>query len=121
MVNEETASTSMPQSPWKKPKIVSLSKSKSIKRKSELFSAASLTNSLNLNNTEELNGSVEFSSQPLPKQRKSVLNRFSIRSSINFSSSHENSLSNCSEDSPSDVKKKLFFYFLIILKLNKID
>ena len=46
---------SLQQSPWKKPKIVSLSKSKSLKRKSELFNAS-------LNNSGT-NGSFRFDSQ----------------------------------------------------------
>ena len=106
MKNDEV--TSMPQSPWKKPKIVSLSKSKSIKRKPDLFSSASSTSGLNLNNTfagerdVAENDPVEFSSQPFPKQRKTFLNRFSVRNSNNLSL-HENSLSNGSEDSPNEV------------------
>ncbi|CAF1073552.1 unnamed protein product [Brachionus calyciflorus] len=75
-----------PPSPWKKPKIVSLSKSKSLKRKTELFSS---------NTTSENND--EFS-QPQTKITKNIFNKFSLNTNLtnfNFSnSSNPNSESN---------------------------
>ena len=93
--------TSIQASPWKKPNRVSLAKTKSLKRKSELFNGS-------LNNSAS-NGSFRFESNPdidenasltettdsprSSKVAKTVLNRFSIVNS--------NSLSNSlSEESP---------------------
>lgn len=73
------SSNQPPPSPWKKPKVVSLgNRTKSLKRKSEIF------NTLNSEN----NPSLDDSSLPSrdAKIGKTIFNRFSInRDSANFS------------------------------------
>ena len=95
----EPPASTLPPSPWKKPKIVSLSKTKSLKRKSEMFNA-SLNNSTNgsfrlESNSQELDENSlrdDVDSPKLSKFPKTVLNRFSIMNSNSLSNSFNNSL-----------------------------
>ena len=97
----EPPATTLPPSPWKKPKIVSLSKTKSLKRKSEMFNA-SLNNSganngsfrLDTNSQELDENSLrdDTDSPRLTKLPKTILNRFSIMNSNSLSNSFNNSL-----------------------------
>ena len=97
----EPPATTLPPSPWKKPKIVSLSKTKSLKRKSEMFNA-SLNNSganngsfrLDTNSQELDENSLrdDTDSPRLAKLPKTILNRFSIMNSNSLSNSFNNSL-----------------------------
>jgi hypothetical protein len=80
----------MPQSPWKKPNRVSLSKAKSLKRKSELLANLNDSNSSNSsfkldpNENNPIDG--ELDNQKQPKTRKTIFSRFSINNtSLNFS------------------------------------
>jgi hypothetical protein len=79
----------MPQSPWKKPNRVSLSKAKSLKRKSELLANLNDSNSSNSsfkldpNENNPIDG--ELDNQKQAKTRKTIFNRFSINTSLNFS------------------------------------
>lgn len=70
-----------PPSPWKKPKVVSLSRSKSLKRRPDF---------LNPNATSENNHSNDELNQPQPKISKNIFNRFSVNTNLtnfNFSNS----------------------------------
>ena len=91
MVNNEV---SMPPSPWKKPKIVSLAKTKSFKRKSEIFTINSTNEGTYSNGTKfqsenELNIINEEQHQA-SKERKTIINRFSIKTSLSFNSAENN-------------------------------
>lgn len=76
-----------PPSPWKKPKIVSLSRSKSLKRKTEI------------SNSETDNDDV---AQPQPKITRNIFNRFSVGANLNNTSNF-----------PTDVT---WFYFSSFIK-----
>lgn len=95
----EPPATTLPPSPWKKPKIVSLSKTKSLKRKSTMFND-SLNNSTNGSfrldsNSQDVDENSlrdDIDSPKLSKLPKTVLNRFSIMNSNSLSNSFNNSL-----------------------------
>jgi hypothetical protein len=77
----------MPQSPWKRPNRVSLSKAKSLKRKSELLANLNDSNSSNCSFKLDENNPIDsdLDSQKQAKARKTIINRFSINTSLNFS------------------------------------
>ena len=94
MINNEQAS--VPESPWKKQKpTISLAKTKSLKRKSEIFATLNqnLENSLiaSSNSTTaspfQKSDLIDDFSEPSSKSRKTFLNRFSVRSALNDSNS----------------------------------
>lgn len=87
------ASNQPPPSPWKKPKVVSLSRSKSLKRKTDLLNSNSSTEN------DEL-------TQPQPKITRNIFNRFSIGANL----THTSSLS-------SEVAIIFQIIFLLILKI----
>lgn len=98
MINNEQAS--VPESPWKKQKpVVSLARTKSLKRKSEIFATLS-QNSLD-NSTTTSSGaqvspfqkpdSIDDLSEPASKSRKTFLSKFSVRSGLNDSTTPFNS------------------------------
>lgn len=78
MIEKESVQASVAASPWKKPKpVISLSRTKSLKRKSELFtSTASQENSANVFQKPDL---IEDEPEPSSKSRK-TFNKFSVRS-----------------------------------------
>lgn len=79
-----------PPSPWKKPKVVSLSRSKSLKRKTEV-------SNLNLEvDNDDL-------AQPQPKITRNIFSRFSVGASLTNTSSF-----------PNDVPLFIIFYKLLI-------
>jgi hypothetical protein len=93
--------TTLPPSPWKKPKIVSLLKTKSLKRKSEMFNASLNKSGANNGsfrldtNSQELDENSlrdDTDSPRLAKLPKTILNRFSIMNSNSLSNSFNNSL-----------------------------
>lgn len=92
------ADSPCPQSPWKRPKVVSLTKTKSIKRRSEIFAAHNANND-SFGNSPSVPRMLESSiveedgfAPKAPKERKTVLNRFSVKSKFNFNgNSNENS------------------------------
>ena len=90
----ETASPQKipPQSPWKKPR-VSLLKTKSIKRKSDIFNLNGSTNVSSLSNNNSLIQN-ENSDEQTPKTRKTIFNRCSISNNSNFSFGFNKSPSN---------------------------
>lgn len=76
------------QSPWKKPKAISLAKSKSIKRKPDLFSSNSNLNDSDNSNSARFdlnNDAAENLDQSASKIQKTIFNRFSLGTSINRS------------------------------------
>ncbi len=89
MINNEAPPP--PQSPWKKPR-VSLLKTKSFKRKSEIFNSINNDgiNSSKLQADNSIAEESEFCQKP--KERKTVLNRFSIKNTTSFSFSKDSSL-----------------------------
>jgi hypothetical protein len=103
----------MPQSPWKRPNRVSLSKAKSIKRKSELMFGSAANCSLNdssaLNSSDSSfrfdsnennpDGSESQQHPQLAKTRKTLFNRFSINTSLNLSYGFGSNSSNVAENS----------------------
>ena len=105
MINNET---SMPPSPWKKPKPrVSLLKTKSFKRKSDIF---------NLSNNDSFNSSSIRVPSDIPdedesagqnaKERKTMVNRFSIKNRVSgFALSRDTSLnfSNLNESGSNSI------------------
>jgi hypothetical protein len=96
------------QSPWKKPKAISLAKSKSIKRKPDLFSSNSnLNDSDNSNSARfDLNNDTEnLLDQSASKIQKTIFNRFSLGTSINRSYS----LNEASSDNNSNNDLYSFF------------
>ena len=107
---------SLQQSPWKKPKNISMSKSKSLKRKSELFNA-SLNNSgangsfrfetasQGIDENAVADDSTSYDSPRSTKIAKTHLNRFSIMNSM--SNSLNNSATAGGDDSPAVT---LIFY-----------
>ena len=62
-----------PPSPWKKPKVVSLSKSKSLKRNPDF---------LNTNAVSENTPSNDDLNQPKAKISKNIFNRFSVNANL---------------------------------------
>lgn len=96
------ADSPCPQSPWKRPKVVSLTKTKSIKRRSEIFAARNANND-SFGNSPSVPRMLESSiveedgfAPKAPKERKTLLNRFSVKSKFNLSASNENSCNNSS-------------------------
>lgn len=94
------ADSPCPQSPWKRPKVVSLTKTKSIKRRSEIFAAHNANND-SFGNSPSVPRMLESSiveedgfAPKAPKERKTLLNRFSVKSKFGFSASNENSCNN---------------------------
>jgi len=89
-----------PASPWKRPKVVSLTKTKSIKRRSEIFAAHNANND-SFGNSPAVPRMLESSiveendfAPQAAKVPKTVLNRFSVKSKFNFNGSNENSFNN---------------------------
>lgn len=70
---------SMPPSPWKKPKIVSIGRTKSLKRKSEIFKS-SKTDGINPNLPKVSHNTIAEDIEHSSKERKTVQSRFSISS-----------------------------------------
>ena len=110
MMNELAADTAPPpQSPWKKPKGVTLLKSnKSLKRKSDMF------NNSGLNNSDFHSPQTSFSCQPdieeqSPKNRKiSLFNRFSIsKNSLNLSYGFSNNVASPSINTGNSVNSEV--------------
>ena len=113
MVNNEV---SMPPSPWKKPKIVSLAKTKSFKRKSEIFNINStnegpISNGSKFQSENELN--IINEEQQASKERKTIINRFSIRSSLSFNSAENNLTAIVSEGFAADVGSLIVKYYCL--------
>ncbi len=110
MINNEAPPP--PQSPWKKPR-VSLLKTKSFKRKSELFNNPNddSINSSKLQADNSIAEESEFCQKP--KERKTILNRFSIKNSSSFSFSRDSSFndSNLKENECSINEVKLLCFF----------
>ena len=71
------------QSPWKKPKGVTLLRAKSLKRKSDMFNVSGANNSPADHRSSHLNDDMPEQS---PKNRKTVFNRFSVHNNMNNSS-----------------------------------
>ena len=82
----DSVQVAVQQSPWKKPKSISLSKTKSLKRKSEIFAQPLLTTNNNSNHNFDINTGpvLEFNNlsandcaEPASKSRKTFVNKFS--------------------------------------------
>jgi hypothetical protein len=80
--SSDSVQVGVQQSPWKKPKSISLSKTKSLKRKSEIFAQPLISN--NNSSSFDINTApiIEFTSnndncEPASKSRKTFLNKFS--------------------------------------------
>jgi hypothetical protein len=80
MINNKNDDAPPPQSPWKKPKIVSLSKTKQLKRKSELIFASLSTNSLQNNNKIDQD---PINSNEIDSKRRKTFNKFSTNNEYN--------------------------------------
>jgi hypothetical protein len=87
MIGNEPLPATVQQSPWKKPKpVVSLSKTKSLKRKSEIFTTIAsndhidspLDPSNSTTTSSELSNLNDFE-EPSSKSRKTFSNKFSVR------------------------------------------
>lgn len=92
MINNDSP---MPPSPWKKPRMsIKLSKTKSFKRRSEAFNQSTNNDSINspAGNRTALEGSiVEEDCGQKSKERKTIINRFSVKNPFTFGGSNENS------------------------------
>ena len=115
MLDNEPIQTTVQQSPWKKPKpVISLSKTKSLKRKSEIFAIPS-NNSTEFSNFDPCSTTTTTlivhsndCEEPSSKTRKTFLNKFSVRNesfSVNLSNSQLNDAINSMSEVNFFVKK----------------
>ena len=121
MASNEVSSGGPPQSPWKKPKIVSIAKSGSLKRKSSIMfgqntsissaNASPLNNScrFSLNDVENQTDSMGDSEKSATHRRVGILNRFSINNSLNGQSPIPRTNSKLDNNVLVNLKKIKFF------------
>ena len=112
MINNEAPPP--PQSPWKKPR-VSMLKTKSFKRKSDIFN---LTNndSFNSSKVQAETSIAEEDFGQKSKERKTILNRFSVKNTSSFLFSRDNSFnnSNLNDDENNSVNEVSYLFILLI-------
>lgn len=103
-----------PPSPWKKPKTMSLSRTKSLKRKSDIFG----TSGVNLENNPGL--AENETSAKSAKIGKNIFNRFSINNTLN-NYSFENNKKSVDLQALTEVPLKINFLIQYEFKIFKMN